>query len=93
MVKIKLMPVANGIISEKLFNDNALNMARAENTIRPKARIKGILSNKLNHSFTVTSVLPFNCHLIKAAPDTLKEAYNKMYTMVFIIKADILHQL
>lgn len=78
MVKIKLIPVAKGMMSEKLFNDKALNIAKAEKTIKLKANTKGTLINNPNHSFTVERVLPFNCHFIKAAPDTLNEAYNKM---------------
>jgi hypothetical protein len=63
-----------GIINEKLFVDNALKKASAEKTINRKAMIKGKLNISFNHSFRVSRLLPFNCHFINAAPETLKAA-------------------
>jgi hypothetical protein len=63
-----------GTINEKLFVDRALKKASAENIIKRKARTKGRLNISLNHSLIVSKLLPFNCHLIRAAPETLKVA-------------------
>jgi len=82
---MKFMPVAMGITVEKLFVDNALKNASAENTINKKAAIKGRLSTSFSHSLTVSRLLPFRCHLIKAAPETFKAAYKSMYKMVFVM--------
>ncbi len=74
MVKIKFTPVAIGIIIEKLFVDRALKNANAERIIRIKAAIKVTFRTSLNHSPKVSRLLPFNCHLIRAAPETFRAA-------------------
>jgi hypothetical protein len=82
---MKLMPVANGMIKEKAFVESALNKANAENTINRKATTKGTLSTNKSHSLMSVKALFRNCHLIKAAPVTLKAAYNKIYKIVLVI--------
>jgi hypothetical protein len=72
------MPVAKGIMSEKLFVDSALNKASAEKTISAKAAMNGIFITNVNHSFMLDNDLPLRCHLINAAPDTLSIAYKMM---------------
>ena len=71
---MKLIPVATGMIKEKLAVESALNKAIAERIIIMKAIIKGAFSKSRNQSLNVVKLLPFNCNLIKAAPVTLKVA-------------------
>ena len=71
---MKFIPVARGIINEKLLVDRALNKASAENMINAKAVIKGMFNTRENQSLILVSVLPFSCILISAAPVTLKAA-------------------
>ncbi|GAA4439461.1 hypothetical protein GCM10023188_35840 [Pontibacter saemangeumensis] len=71
---MKLTPVAIGMINEKLFVDSALKNASAERMIKRKAKIKGRLSISFSHSLRDSRLLPFSCHLINAAPETLKAA-------------------
>jgi hypothetical protein len=78
MVRMKLIPVAMGIINEKLSVESALNKASAENRMRAKALRKGILKTNEIHSLILVKAFPLNCPLIKAAPETLKAAYRKM---------------
>lgn len=73
------MPVAIGIIIEKLPVASALNKANAEKIINKKAIIKKGFIKKLNQSCVVVKLLPFNYHLIIVAPETLNNAYKDMY--------------
>ncbi len=72
MVKMKFMPVASGMMSEKLLVDRALKRASAERTISKKEAIKGIFSKNSNHSCMLARLFPLSCHLINAAPETFK---------------------
>ena len=74
MVNMKLIPVAMGMIIEKLFVESALKKARAESMIRTKAATNVRFKTSFNHSPTDSKLLPFNCHLIRAAPETLSKA-------------------
>ena len=79
------MPVAIGMIKEKLLVERALNNASAESMISKKAITNGGFNKNFNQSLSVTRLLPLNCHLINAAPETLKAAYNSMYKIAFAI--------
>jgi len=68
------MPVAIGIINENWLVDKALKRNIADNTINEKAIIKFKLKISLCHSFQIDKVLPRNCNLIIAAPETLHAA-------------------
>lgn len=73
-VKRKFTPVAIGMINEKLLKDNALNRAKAEAKINTNAIMNGRLNKNWIQSLRPCRSRPFNCHLIRAAPETFNIA-------------------
>ena len=73
-VKIKLIPVAIGITSEKAPEDKALNITRAERKITTKANTTDGCSKKTIQSLQWLRVLPFRWYFMTAAPPVLSRA-------------------
>jgi len=78
MVKTKLIPVAIGITREKLFVESALNKVTAEKITRTEPITKEMLNMNVLHSFKEFRFLFFNCALIKAVPEALKNEESKI---------------
>lgn len=85
MVKIKLMPAETGITKVKLAADSALNITNAETNIITNAPITCIFSRNWSQSENAFKTLPFNFHLIIAAPDTFSKAYSEQYSIALIM--------
>lgn len=89
IVNIKLTPAETGITKVKLAVDNALNITNAEANMMTNAPITCTFSKKWNQSIKEFNTLPFNFHLIRAAPDTFSKAYKQQNTTAFIMTFSI----
>src|SRR5688572_5315818 len=85
IVRIKFIPAETGITNVKFAEDKALNMTSAEAKMITKAPITCAFSKNWNHSLKELRPLPFNFHLMMAAPETFSRAYKKQNRTALIM--------